>query len=79
MNLREYVFVQEVTNRDLAKLTGFSAGYISMVKIAKRKPGRHFIRAIEKVSGGLITEKDLMDFYNEKQEEFKKAPVAKSD
>ncbi len=66
MNIREYLFRQEITMSSFARKIDYERSYLSIVMKGKQKPGRKFIAAVERASNGNVTEEDILNNYKEK-------------
>jgi hypothetical protein len=54
MDLREYLFRENISNTEFAKLIGYGRHYVGMIKNGKFSPGASFRLAIKKATNGKV-------------------------
>ena len=59
MNIKEYLFRNDITASDLARKIGVTPAYFLLIKNGKLKPGRYLAKAIELATSGQVTEKEM--------------------
>lgn len=61
MNLREYLFRQEISVKDFADQLGTDRSYISAFKTGRLIPGKRLAQDIVDLTNGQVTIEELMD------------------
>lgn len=59
MQLKQYLHENKIEIKDFAKKIDFHPGYVSQVGNFELRPGRKFIKAVEKYTKNIVTEDDL--------------------
>ena len=72
MHLKEYLYHKEIKITDFAKEIDYNRLHVGLVAKGKLKPGPKLIRKLIQVTEGMITEEDLLKFYNEKIKNLRK-------
>ncbi len=69
MDLREWLFRQEIQTSFFAKILGFNAEYIRKIKRGTIMPGKLLAQEIERVTEGAVTVKELKENFLKKKKE----------
>lgn len=65
MDLRRYLFENNMTQREFAKKIDYTSNYVNMIVKGRLKPFKPLAEAIEKATNGLVR----YDYYKSKEQE----------
>lgn len=58
-SLRDYMYLNHLTNEDISNLTEISKSYIDQIKHNRKKPSKRLAKIIEEKTNGQVTVKEL--------------------
>ena len=63
MDLKTYLFVMEITNKEFSAMVECHRDHLSKIINGHLRPGKWFAKDVERVTKGAVTRKDLMHRY----------------